>query len=230
MLLEKAETALDFLLRNEREKCDMDSQRGRFEYKDAVVPILARIDKQTEYEYYVRKVAGDMDISAAAVDGEVQALKNGRRRSQERREERSVTDFSYMREKHGAQAALHKGEFNAEEMILTYLYYNPDKWKYLSEALPPGKFVTDFNRRLYSFMLERLGSGLDHTIGSMPEVFSVDEIGGITAMLENRVGQGIDDRTAEECVQSLLKYKPKQDFANMSDDEFRELFNTKKDT
>ena len=225
VLIDKAETALDFQLRTEREKLDMDTQRGRFDYKDAAVPILARIDKQSEYEYYVGETAREVGVSATAIDEEVKALRNGRRRSEKRREEKAVRDFSYIREQHGAQAALHKGEFNAEEMLITYLYYNPDRQAYLSERLPPEKFVTDFNRRVYSFLLERLAEGLDHSIGSMPEVFSLEEVGRITALLEKRLGEGITDETAEECIQSLLKYKPRQDFGSMSDEEFRALFN-----
>ena len=53
---------------------------------------------------------------------------------------------------------------------------------------------------------------------------SIKKLSQANALLEKRLGEGITDETADECIESLLKYKPRQDFGSMSDDEFRALF------
>ena len=220
-LLEKAETALEYRLRIERERCDMTSQRGRFDYKDAAIPVLAAIDKKTEYEYYAKEVASAVEVSFTAIDEEVRALKEGRRRRERRREEQSVRNFTYMRDQITPEAALHTGEFNAEEMLLTYLYLNPDKIDYLAQELPPELFVTAFNRRVYAFLLERIKNGYDYSISSMPEIFSMDEISKITNMIARRQTEGLSNEVASECIQKLKSREGNVDFAGMTDDEVR---------
>ena len=59
----------------------------------------------------------------------------------------------------------------------------------------------------------------------MPEVFSVDEISKITAMLARRQSEGLTDEVASECIQRLQNYKPKVDYGSLSDDEVRALMN-----
>ncbi|MCR5122493.1 MAG: toprim domain-containing protein, partial [Ruminococcus sp.] len=229
-LLEKAETALDYRLRIESERFDMTSQRGKFDFKDAAVPILAGIDKKTEYEYYAKKVADSVEVSFTAIDEEVNAFKSGKRRKEQRREEQSVRNFSYLRETISPDISQHTGEFNAEEMIVTYLYLNPDKCNYLSQILPSNKFLTEFNRRVYEFLLDRISGGFDHSLSSMPESFSVDEIGRITAMIVRRQEEGLTDEVAHECIERLNSYKPKRDLGSLTEDEIRAFMNEQKKT
>ena len=227
-LLSKAESALDYRLRLEREKCDMSTQNGRFDYKDAAIPVLAAIEKKTEYEYYAKKVAEAVEVSFTAIDEEVTALKEGRRKVTRKREEQSVKNFTYMRDSITPEASLHTGEFNAEEMLLTYLYYNPDKCRFLTENVPPDMFLTKFNRRVYEFMLERIEKGYDHSMTSMPEVFSLEEISKITLMLEKRMAEGLTDEVASECIEKLQNFRPKKDLGSLSDEEIREYMKKKK--
>ena len=227
-LLEKAETALDYRLRIERERVDMSTQKGRFDFKDAVIPILAGIEKKTEYEYYAKEAAAAVEVSFTAIDEEVNALKTGRRRSEKRREEQSVRNFTNYRDSITPEASLHVGEFNAEEMLLTYLYLNPDKVGYIMQNLPPEAFVTAFNRRVYEFLLDRIKGGYDYSLSSMPEVFSMDEVSKITGMIARRQALSLTDEVASECIGKLNDRETNLDLAHMTDDEIRAFMEEEK--
>ena len=117
--------------------------------------------------------------------------------------------FAGRQDKVNHEAAAHPKENSAEEQIISYLCGNPDYFRRIKDILPPEKFVTEFNRRVYSFIYGRMASGEDWTMAAMNESFSFEELGSIARIQERVRAEGIDEQTADECVQALLSYVPK---------------------
>ena len=147
-------------------------------------------------------------------------LKNDRYKRQDN-EWRAIQSFSDRRDKINPEAAAHPGESRAEEQLIYFLYSNPDLCADILGRLPPEKFVTSFNRRVYESLTAKITEGADHSVSSFNDEFSVDEMGKITSILSEYEDKGIDRQVAEDCVRVISEYVPDKPKAEeMSDDDF----------
>ena len=128
--------------------------------------------------------------------------------------------FADRRDPLNPQAAAHPGEANAEELLICYLYNNPDYYPEIVKICPPEKFVTEFNRRVYEFICSSMEAMRDHSVSSMNEQFTPEEIGAVTRILERGRREGITREVADDCAQRLLAYRPKLSGGELSDDDF----------
>lgn len=226
VLLNEADGAVNYRLKRAMAACDMDTETGRLKYKDAAVRIIASLSSAVERDLYGHKAAEQIGVSYTALEQEIKEYIKRRSRAAERRERQSELRFENRRDAVNTEQQAHFGEANAEEFIISYLYSNPDYIKRL-DILPAERFVTSFNRRVYEFITERMRSGEDWTLGAMNELFTPDEIGKITRILERARAEGIGEDSAADCVEKLLNYKPKRKGSEMSDEELLALFGKK---
>ena len=107
------------------------------------------------------------------------------------------------RDPQNPRAAGHRKEVIAEEGIIYYLFQNPDRCENVRAALPPDWFVTDLNKRFYISLTERIENDGDTSLSSFNAEFSPDEMGRLTALLENARKLGIDEAVARDYVKVL---------------------------
>ena len=94
---------------------------------------------------------------------------------------------------------------NAEEKLIACLFANNDLAPALRQKLPPEKFLTGFNRRLYTALLGKIINGETPNapgIGDFSAEFSPDEMGRIAKLLQESGGMTAAD--ADKYVQIIL--------------------------
>ena len=72
---------------------------------------------------------------------------------------------------------------NAEEALIAFIFNNPDAAKRISERMPPEKFLTAFNRRVYRVILGKIIDGKAFSLTDISEDFSVEEISAVARIL-----------------------------------------------
>lgn len=224
VLLDKADGAVNYRLSVERAKHDMESDSGKQDYRHGAEKIIAALESAADREYYGRKLAQESGLSYTVIEQDINSLRRREYRARQKTESRKLINFDDRRRNVAPDAAANYGESQAEEMLISYLYDNPDSLQRLEENIPPGKFVTAFNRRVYEFVLTRMKAMEDYSVSSMNEVFSTDEIGKITHILERGRNEGITAEVADDCIKKLLEYKPKVDVSQLSDEQWLERF------
>ena len=73
---------------------------------------------------------------------------------------------------------------------------------------------------MYEFICSSMEAMRDHSVSSMNEQFTPEEIGAVTRILERGRREGITREVADDCAQRLLAYRPKQSSGELSDDDF----------
>lgn len=223
VLLDKADGAVNYRLSKARSQVDMTSDPGKLEYKDAAVRILAALESPVERDLYGHKVAEELGVTYSILEQEIKKSVKRQYYTQRKKQTQDMLRFADRRDSFNPQAASHPGEAKAEEQIIYYLYNNPDYYQRVSTVLPPDRFVTDFNRRIYGFLLDSMSAMRDYSVSSMNEHFTPDEIGRITKILDSGRSEGITAEVADDCVNKLLDYKPKENAGELSDDDMRSL-------
>ena len=227
-LIEGASGAIDYKLSKARSQVDMSTEQGRLEYKDMAVRILAAIQSPVERDIYGHKAAEEIGVSYPVFEQEIRSAMRQRERSAEKKLQQDTLRFADRRDPFNPEASKHHGEAMAEELLICYLYNNPDYYNKVIKLLPPERFVTDFNRRIYEFITDAMGSMSDFSVSSMNERFSPDEVGRITKILERGRNEGVTEEVADDCVNRLLSFKPKVNAGELSDEDFLKLMEEKR--
>jgi DNA primase len=223
-LLKKSDGAIEFELEKCKDGIDMDTDIGRIDYLKKAYKVLADISSPTEREIYAKKVAAEQNVSITTVKAELNAILKNRRYQYSKKEWTRTITFADKRDTINPEANEHRRESAAEAGIIYYLYNNHDACGDVLKRLPPDKFVTSFNRRVYESLTSKITDLQDCSVSSFNGEFSPEEVGKITEILEKYSELGIDAKVAEDYINVLLNYKPKEKQEDISDDDFFKKF------
>lgn len=159
-------------------------------------------------------------MSITTVNAELNAILKNRRYQYSKKEWTRTITFADKRDTINPEANEHRRESAAEAGIIYYLYNNHDACGDVLKRLPPDKFVTSFNRRVYESLTSKITDLQDCSVSSFNGEFSSEEVGKITEILEKYSELGIDAKVAEDYINVLLNYKPKEKQEDISDDDF----------
>lgn len=224
-LLDNADGAVNFELNKCREGLDLDTDMGKVDYMKRVYKVLAQIVSPVEREVYISKIANEQGISKSAISEEINTIIRKDRFAKRKREDRELVNNTFRRRDDiNPEAASHYKESLAECGIIYYLYNHPDFCEEAVKLLPPEKFVTSFNRKIYESLSEKIKNNEDHSITSFNGEFSPDEVGKITSILEKYDNMGIDRKVVLDYINLLNSYTEKNGVNNdMTDDDFLKL-------
>lgn len=219
-LLKKSDGAIDFELEKCKEGVDMDTDVGRAEYMQKVCRVLLNIGSSVKQEIYINKIAAEQGVSKNSIKADMEKAISKERRQYSKRDWTRTITFADKRDTINPEANNHRRESAAEAGIIYYLYKNHDACEDILKRLPPDKFVTSFNRRVYESLTNKITDLQDCSVSSFNGEFSPEEVGKITEILENYSELGVDAKVAEDYINVLLSYKPKEKQEEMSDDDF----------
>lgn len=178
-LLEQSGNDIEYRLGKIKVKFDLNTPDGKARYmKEAVDTVLAKLDLATR-SIYAAKVAQEVD---AARDGVMQlanraaAQENRKKKKELIKAQWQVTGDkpSINPEREGnLQAAL------AEEGVIAYLNLNPDRCEALNTLVPPEKFVTKWNSRIYAILSGKAENG-EINFAELSQSLTTDEISELT--------------------------------------------------
>ena len=174
-LLESSGNDVEYRMLQLRTGFDMTTPQGKLGYLNEGVKILAELDNPMERDIYASKLADDTDVAKPSIMEQINRLT--RRKASARRKE----DFKKMQKNLSArddrinpQHASHLRAATAEENLIAFLVNNPDKQGYIESRIKADDFITDFNRKLYLYFLERIKNKKD-PMTAISADFTADE-------------------------------------------------------
>lgn len=224
-ILEGAVNETEFALQNASAAFDLDTSDGKLGYLNAAIPILAAIPNAVKRDIYITQLSTQLQVAKSAI--EIQVSKAAKRNA--RREESVVFDQAVknLRGDDNNSPNPDKRRYaravKVEECLLAALIKNPFYLKKFSDRLSADIFLTDYNKRIYSLIEEKIK---DNT-AIMPSSFvdDVDEKGvayiSMLLALENRIGG--TERAFSDYLNALAAEKKKAMqpvTGQLSDDDF----------
>ena len=222
-LLDRSDGAIDFELRKCANGLDLETDQGRINYLKRCVGILAAINSPIEREIYISKLAKENDIKRETLLQQVNGLIKKNINIANKNDKREIETFSRQR-RENPDSVLHPKEFKAERGILAYLAANPDTAEYLASKITPGHFLTEFHRKVYEKITEKLKNTAEFDVMSLQSEFTADEMGKITEILVKNRSIDINRSAFEDYINVLIDSKTSEvDVGEMSDDDFRDF-------
>lgn len=234
LLIERSDGAVNFELEKCRQGLDIASDTGKVEYLKRASAMLSDISNPMERDVYISKVAHECDVSTEVIKADISLRLKKIKSAEKKNEWQAVKNIQMIRDNINPDAGNHLKQSRAEEMILVYIMRNPDKLEEIRGMLPPDKFVTAFNRRIYDCLCRKLQNSHSFSVSLMSDEFNNDEMGRITGLGIKNKSIDISFQTVLDCVKVLNDYSEENSQKNgLSDDELiklqQRLINTKQE-
>lgn len=231
LLLDNSIGAINFELSKCKTSLDMDTDVGRVEYLKRATIVLSEILTPVEREVYISKVANELKVSKEIITSDVNAKIKKRAKTKDIKKWREITStISTKRDSINPEASKYPKEARAESFIISYLFHNPDKAETIAKKLPSEKFVTSFNRKIYTFMLNNISYINEIDLSLFNSEFSPDEMGKISEMIIKSKQIDINEQSIEDYINVLISRGNHIDMKGeeMSDEDFLDFCNTLK--
>lgn len=219
-LLDKSGGAIQFELDKCKVGLDVSTEQGRVEYLKKCVNVLADISSPIEREVYIGKIADENKVQKEMLVQQVNGVIKRRINTDKKQEWNEIRTFQN-RFKANPDSYRHPKQFKAERGIIAYLAENPEEAEEISARLPAERFTTEFNKKVYEKMLEKIKNSCFYDILSLQSEFTADEMGKITEIAVNSKDVNINRTAVEDFINILISDNDNsKKAAEFSDDEF----------
>lgn len=227
-MIEKAMNETEYYILRLRAKYNIATTQGKIDFASAVVPVLAQAEP-VERDIYMSRIAEEIGIDKNAIDAQLQEyIRTSRRRQRRKDINAPVVNSIRENQKLSRDTGQTSKMIKAVDRMLYLLIKYPDCEKLLSEfssdELPAG-----FYRKVFEKICENIKSGYDNDLMDFSATLSTDEIGRLSGIIAR--GKQSEDPKKEftDCIELIRDEnakKHKKSAADMTDEEFRKLFNT----
>lgn len=230
-LIEKASNDTEYKLMRQREKYSLSTADGKVGFMQDAAKVLARVSSPIEVDIYASKLADELSVRKEAIMSEIaknrKALSRIEKTEQMKEVQKSLDNRKDVINIVNAQRPDNLHAASAEETLIASLINNPSYYKQLKDEVSKDDFVTDFNRKVFSVLTERLSEGKPIDLSFLTPYFSDDEMSAVariatmTQNLSNSVNECLD------CIRVIKQEKDKSAYSNpseLSDKDFLNIF------
>lgn len=227
MLIDGSFDATDFMLDKCENGIDINTEAGRVELLQRASKILAGIESPLEREVYISRTSKKCDIPVQVLKAHIDSLLEKSKRAQKRNEWRSITaQTTYIRDDINPEAVRCKKEARAEETIIYFLLKRPEEWAETEKIAPADIFVTPFNKRVYSAILERMKNCENFSLSSLNNDFSEAEMGRISGIAAKNREITVSREVVNDCA-AVLRNSNTRTSDELSNEDLISIFRAK---
>ncbi len=225
-LLEAGGNDTEYRLEKIKAKYDLSTEDEKLRYlRDASENVLAKLDKM-ERDVYAGRLSQETGVGKDSILDTVGRLAAQENRKKKRELIRSQQEVTAARSALNTEKEKNLKAALAEESVIAFLFRHQDKARELREKLPPEKFVTDWNRRVYAILLGKTIYG-DVSLTDFFEELTQDEVSELTRILTERSDAPPTWADVEEYMRIILHERgfsdPKK-VQNASPEELKQYF------
>ncbi|MDD6098796.1 MAG: DNA primase [Oscillospiraceae bacterium] len=230
MLIDDSCDAIAFMLDKCADGLDTETEMGRVELLKRASKVLAGIESPLEREVYISRTSRKCDIPVQVLKSHIDDMCGKNKKFEKKREWRNITaNTTYIKDDINPEAQKFKKQARAEENIICYLLKHPEDCEKTAAEAPPEIFVTSFNKKIYSALIEAMSGNDKFTLSSLAETFPPDEMGRISGITAKNREFDIDSKVFSDCVEVLKNTKPESvsSQGEISDNDLLDIFRSK---
>ena len=227
-IISGAANEIEFALLRERNKYDIASDDGKRQYLQSAVKILSTVGA-IELDIYASRLSDELSVSKDVI---VSEAKRQAKRNVAIERKKEFTEFQKqgdVLDKLNPQRKTYFAAAKAEEMLITLLMANPEFLRGVDERISADDFVTDFNRRIYKSVTDRLREGKSAEISFLAGDLTDDEISAVAKIqtISHTLKNTFEE--CEDCIKIIVNEKNKKSLKDVSvedisDEDFLRFF------
>lgn len=180
MLLEQSGGAISFELKKLSAGLNLDLPEGRAEYLKKAVGLLAEVDNKIDRMVYVSDTAKLCGMTSSEIEKAVEDRRKFKSAAARKNESREL--LNPQRQRGGIPKQIPPEE-RAERGVIAFMLHSPDWLPKIEKELSEDNFQSEFDRKLYISISNRIKNGVSLDFSSMGDEFSPEEVGKITGII-----------------------------------------------
>ncbi len=227
-IINGAANEIEFALLREQAKFDIASDDGKRQYLQAAVKVLSTVGA-IELDIYASRLADELSVSKDVIVNEAKRQAKRNITIERKKEFTQIQTQGDILDKLNPQRKLFYAAAKAEEMLITLLMANPEFLKNVDERISSEDFVTDFNRRIYKAVTDRLRKGKSAEISFLAGDLTDDEISAVAKIqtISHTLKNTFEE--CEDCIKIIVNEKNKKSLKgvsveDISDEDFLKFF------
>lgn len=221
LLVEGSTNALEFELGKIAGKYDTATADGKVNYLKEFAQFMAGVNNPIEREVYIAKAANELEVSKAVVLDLVDKTMRRKTKAKEKKDAKELKVFAVVpMDKVNPERGRNLGGALAEERLLAVLLKNPDYFAAISQKISPQDFVTEFNRRIFEIICERIQSNSSLDLSVFGSVLDDAQMGRVAGLLAGASGQSNTKEETDDYIKTIKEsklQKTDKDIAEMND-------------
>lgn len=221
LLVEGSTNALEFELGKIAGKYDTATADGKVNYLKEFTQFMAGVNNPIEREVYIAKAANELEVSKAVVLDLVDKTMRRKTKAKEKKDAKELKVFAVVpMDKVNPERGRNLGGALAEERLLAVLLKNPDYFAAISQKISPQDFVTEFNRRIFEIICERIQSNSSLDLSVFGSVLDDAQMGRVAGLLAGASGQSNTKEETDDYIKTIKEsklQKTEKDIAEMND-------------
>lgn len=203
-LIDASGNDVEYRLQKIKQGCNLQNADGRVAYLTGAAGVIATLESRIEQEVYAGRLAEEIGVERSAILLQADKIRGRLRKDRQQKEFRAFQQQSAgFRDSINPEKSQHLRAASAEEALIAYIVKYPEQAISISAKLPPEKFLTEFNRRVYRVIMGRMIDGKAIHLTDISEDFSVDEIAAIAKILARYSDISPTKEDAEEYIQII---------------------------
>ena len=214
-LLEACGNDVEYRLQKIKNNCNVQTAAGRVAYLSGASEVLSTLDSRIEQEVYAGRLAEEVGIDRSAIMMQVDKLRAKQRRTQKQKEFKAFQQQSAgIRDSVNPEKSENLRAASAEEAIIAYITQFPENATKIYSQLPPEKFLTAFNRRVYQVIMGKIMDGKAASLTDISAEFTMEEIAVVAKILARFSDVSVTERDAQEYVDVIRQEYEKKNVGN----------------
>ena len=226
-MLDGASNEIEFALLDLRNKNNLNTTQGKIDFLNGAIKVLSDVSP-IEQDLYLSRLSNELGVDKSSIKIQLADYSRKNKQRQRRNMQKSVIDESIRENrKISYQNNTSIKQIKAEERIISLLLRYPDCRK-LCGDFNVEKFSSSFIKRIFKEIISRLDAQLDVDLMNFSGVLTNEELGRLSGIIA-RTGESRNAK--KEFSDCLAIVNEEYDNLNspsssdMTDDEFRKLFN-----
>lgn len=211
---------------------NLETPEGKVAYLTEATKILSTLENSIEQDIYTSKLAETVGVQKDSILNQIKKYSNRQRNIGKRQEFRKMQGkISGVNDKINQEKRKMPRVGRAEEAIIAYLLNNPSQMEYINLQLPESMFLTDFNRKLYSYFISRIKKSLK-PLNNIAQDFTKEESSKIAEILSTYQTEAATPEALKEYINIIKEenLKPtKEDIESATGEELLKYIDTLKD-
>ncbi len=226
-LIDVSDNANNFMLDKCEDGLDINTEAGKVELLDRISKFIFEMKSPLERQVYISRMAKKYDFPMEVLKNYIDNLVSRNINADKKKEWNAVKAQTIApKDEINPDAVKFRKEAKAEEDIICYLLQRPEDFKSVEAEAPPDIFVTQFNKKVYTSLLNAIKSNENFSLSLLNGVFSTGEMGKIIGMTAQNRELTINHEVFAECTEVLKNHRENSD--DISDDDLTSMFNAKK--
>lgn len=228
-MLEGASNEIEFALLNLRKGLNLNTTQGKIDFINGSIKILADVTP-VEQDLYLTRLSNELEVEKSSIKMQLDAFTSKSSKRKNYAAKKAIVNENIKQNQkisHDNDVSIR--QYKAEERIIGLLCKYPFCVDYINN-FDEERLSSQFTKKIYRILVSRIKDNLDIELLNFSSLLTDSELGRLSGIIARFGESNNPKQEISDCIDAVnreFEEKSLKSTANLTDDEYRNLFKSK---